>query len=188
MPIINLTLPHGGSVAFEYTGEYITRRTAEGRKIVRLTSSGEFTWLGAEIDVEVFMLAGGGGGGAVGNLQYNSRPYDGGGGGWRFLSTRLTPGVYDIIVGEGGRSSSLTAINAGPRAGGDTVAFGCRCTGGQPPAKSNVGDNYLHGQGGQPNGQRKVPNGGYAYWPEGDYTTGSPVYEPGGPGYVELMF
>lgn len=177
--------------AFEYTGNYIDNRDANGIGTIRFTSSGTLTVLSGKVTVSVYILAGGGGAWCYYASSSNT-PYrlaSGGGGGYTTLTVTLTKGSYEIVVGKGGAGVKSRDAIAG--SGGDSSAFGQTCTGGEG-AKNSHG-----GQGGSPNGN----SGTYLSTKDPSSATsgisgGSPNGAPskhntinnGGDGFVELTF
>ena len=99
------------SVVTSYTGSPVVS-TSSGNTILSWASNGSFVVSGGQISAKLLIIAGGGGGGYDGG---------GGGGGGGILEETLTisPGTYNVTVGEAGTASGGYSINAGK--GGNSI-------------------------------------------------------------------
>ena len=173
----------GGAFEFTYTGQF-TDKIEGANRVIKFTSSG-ILQVSADVDVDVYLLAGGGGAiiwiSAFDGLLYSYK--NGGSGG--SINKRLKLNArqpYEITIGTGGtghyarRAGTDWQLYGGT--GGTTQAFGLTCTGGTGAVKSgstNDPKNWYSGSNGSPyNG---ATNGGQGP---------SESTKNGGDGYVTI--
>ena len=169
----------GGAFEFTYTGQF-TDKIEGSKRVIKLTSSG-ILQVSADVDVDVYLLAGGGG--AIIWLFSSGSLYtykNGGSGG--SINKRLTLNArqpYEITIGTGGTGYSVRFDHTNWQqyggTGGTTQAFGLTCTGGTGAVKkgdTNGAKDWYSGSNGSPyngatNGGRgpseSTKNGGDGY-------------------------
>ncbi len=160
------------------TGGTVTR--VEGDLVHTFSTSGTFTVLpGADLEV-TYLLLGGGGGGSSG----------GGGAGGQLTGTlTLTPGTYEVVVGEGG-TPGLAATQAGGNGQATTFSTLTASGGGGGAAYASDGNAGASGGGGgasdsattQGGTTTDTPAQGYPGAGNGGYILTTPFASGGGGG------
>ena len=128
-----------GAFEFTYTGQF-TDNIEGSNRVIKLISSG-ILQVSADVDVDVYLLAGGGG--AIMWAYSHGGPYigrNGGNGGSINKSLVLTAHYpYEVTIGEGGTGHYRATISSDWQhtsgTGGQTQAFGLTCTGGTGAVK-----------------------------------------------------
>ena len=174
----------GGAFEFTYTGQF-TDKIEGANRVIKFTSSG-ILQVSADVDVDMYLLAGGGG--AIIWLEVDGSLYNyknGGSGG--SINKRLTLNAsqpYEITIGTGGTGYSVKEGGTGWQlsggTGGTTQAFGLTCTGGTGAVKkgsTNGKNDWYSGSNGSPyNGATNRGRGP------------SESTKNGGDGYVTITF
>ena len=138
----------GGAFEFTYTGQF-TDKIEGSKRVIKLTSSG-ILQVSADVDVDVYLLAGGGGAIMwVSSSGVFLAGRNGGNGGSINKSLVLTAHyTYEVTIGEGGKghyrrfNGSDWQHTSGT--GGQTQAFGLTCTGGTGAVKDGTESDMLY--------------------------------------------
>ena len=145
----------GGAFEFTYTGQF-TDKIEGANRVIKLISSG-ILQVSADVDVDVYLLAGGGG--AIMWVSSSGTflaGRNGGNGGSINKSLVLTAHyTYEVTIGEGGEGYYTRSISTDWQhtcgTGGTTQAFGLTCTGGTGAVKYGTeSDHFYSGTNGSP--------------------------------------